>query len=290
MTSRSPLALAVIVRTLGRARLADALESLARQTSRNFETTVVDMSGGEASPAIAAARPRLPSLTHVAVGRRIGRSLALNLGIRRSRAPAVGVLDDDNLYGPTHVQTLLDGLSSTGADLVYTRVRRQTLTPAGALLEDVERGGAFDRTRLLFGNFIFATGMAFRRDIWRRVGGYDPRFRVYEDWEFLIRVAHAGRVEALDACDAISRNFTGDPGRSAHNLEADDCARAMAGLFWTHRRRYTHALLADRPDLASEYPHVRPGGTSSETRRWLVSWWWHSALRHRRANPLSATG
>ncbi|MBL7661288.1 hypothetical protein JNK13_00910 [bacterium] len=47
----------------------------------------------------------------------------------------------------------------------------------------------FDFTRLLFTNYIYATSLAFKKSLWEKVQGYDLKFPVYEDWDFLIRAA-----------------------------------------------------------------------------------------------------
>ncbi len=271
--------LAVIVRALGPNRVGEALESLTHQTSRDFEAVLVDMSPGTLDGVIASVGPRLPALVHVRLGRRISRPRALNVGIAASSAPAISILDDDNLYGPGHVRTLLVGLADTGADLVYTPIRRQTLTPEGVLLGEERHATAYNRSRLLFANYIFATGTAFTRHIWQTVGGYDRRFQVYEDWEFLIRVADAGRIAAIDGEDAISRNFTGDPGTFSHNRELADCMRCTAGLFWTHRRRYTDRLFEEHPDLAAANPGVPRGGYRPGSAGPLMSWYWDHVRR-----------
>jgi glycosyltransferase involved in cell wall biosynthesis len=275
----SPTKLAVIIRALGPDRVGDALDSLARQTSRAFEAVLVDMSPGTLDSVVAVVAPVLPGLVHLKIGRRLSRAHALNTGIGASSAAAISILDDDNLYGPGHVRTLLAGLAETGADLVYTPVRRQTLTPDGVLIGEERHRAAFSRPRLLFGNYIFATGTAFTRHIWRRVGGYDRRFQVYEDWEFLIRVAHAGRIAAIEGDEAIVRNFTGDAGVFSHNRELTDCLRSTAGLFWKHRRRYSDALFDEHPELAIDNPDVPRGGYRAGSAKMLMQWYWDHVRR-----------
>jgi hypothetical protein len=271
LPSASP-AIAVIVRTLGRAHLGEALDSLASQTRKDFETVIIDMSGGAAGPVIDLWKTSVPNLTHLPLPGRVGRSDALNLGVTRSTAPAFAILDDDNVYTPAHVDTLVNGLAATSADLVYTGILRQTLTPDGRVVHEESKHTPFDRDHLLFGNFIYATGTACRRDIWQRVGGYDARFAVYEDWEFLIRVAGAGRIAALPVISGISRSFTGDPARPSHHDEAEDCARCAAGLFWTHRDKYTDALFDANPALAAVHPDVPRGGTSPAYEPLVARW------------------
>src|SRR4051812_42003729 len=207
--------ISVVVRTLGPAgRLAEALESLVLQTRRDFEVVVVDMSQGKIAAALARVAPRLPRLRHLTPGRRLSRPAALNAGIAAAGAPSIGILDDDNLYDPEHLDRLVSGLESTGADYVYTGVRHATYDPDGRprACREVAIPFVFDRVSL--GNFIYATGSAFRKSLWERIGGYDERFAVFEDWDFILRAAQAGRLVHLPVVSGESRKFTGIDGVS----------------------------------------------------------------------------
>ncbi len=250
----------VIVRTRDRpARLAEALASLAQQTFRDFEVVIVDM-GGQANRAVVEqASTRLPAVTHLAAPPSYNRPQALNRGIERAKGALFGVLDDDNLYEPEHLDHLVSGMAGAGRDIVYTATRRETYTPEGVLVhvESVHQT-PFDYARLLMGNFIYATSMACRRRLWERVGGYDARFPVYEDWDFLIRCGAIGRIEPIDGCTAVSRSFTGRPGVPEHHREADDCRRCAVGLRWLHRAS-RRRLLARRPDLLGPDEHADRG-------------------------------
>src|SRR6185436_16168349 len=233
----SGCAISIIVRTLGRAQLPDALESLAAQTRRDFEVVVVDMSGGKNAAVLERFAPRLPSLRVLAIPR-CARPKALNLGIAAASAPVIGILDDDNLYDPAQLEILLAGLESTNASYVYTGVRDVTYTTSGAWIATRETGRPFAFDDLLDSNFIHATGSAFRKSLWERAGGYDERLDVLEDWDFLIRAAQAGTIEFLGVVAGESRKFTGIVGASTFNLEVVRVCRCYARIHWKHRRLY----------------------------------------------------
>ena len=127
--------ISVVVRTLGSVRLGDALGSLAAQTRRDFEVVVVDMSDGRIEELLDRFATRLPYVRRVAPAGRRTRPAALNVGVRAARAPLLAVLDEDNLYDPDHVETLVGGLEKSGADYVYTGVRHATYEPSGSLVE-----------------------------------------------------------------------------------------------------------------------------------------------------------
>ena len=95
----------IIVRSMGRECLANAVASVARQTHRPLELVVVDATGG-AHPAL----PELPSLSNarlVNAGRRLLRPAAANVGIDHAKGEWIGFLDDDDFFEPTHVARLV---------------------------------------------------------------------------------------------------------------------------------------------------------------------------------------
>jgi glycosyltransferase involved in cell wall biosynthesis len=230
-------AISIIIRTVGSAHVADALASLAAQTRQDFEVVVVDMSGGRNAVTLEGFGQLLPALRTIALPR-MSRPKALNAGIAAASAPVIGILDDDNLYDPTQVELLLAGLESTGAAYVYTGVRHATYSRDGVWLASQELGRPFGFEQLLMGNFIYATGSAYRKSLWEAVGGYDERLDVLEDWEFLIRAAQAGRIEFLGIVSGESRKFTGIDGASTFELELPALRRCQAGIYWKHRRLY----------------------------------------------------
>jgi len=278
--------ISIVVRTVGSAHLADALTSLEAQDHRMFEAVVVDMSGGASDDVLASFERRLPSLRRVAGGRR-SRPAALNAGIRAARAPVIAILDDDNLYDSGHLARLADGIREK--DLVYTGVRHATLMPEGRLIgsRDVSLPWRFED--VLLGNYVYTAGTAFRRVLWETLGGYDERFPVFEDWDFVIRAGISGRVAHLQGISASSRKFTGAEGVSGFERETAEARRCLAGIYWKHRRLIGRARLRDLRAAWSEHCRRRPGARTGLLARsvlgWrlelgldLVSWWGRSLL------------
>ena len=95
----------IIIRSMGRECLANAVASVAQQTHRPLELIVVDATGGSHPPL-----PDVPTLTRVRlvnVGRRLLRPAAANVGIDHAEGEWVGFLDDDDFFEQTHVARLL---------------------------------------------------------------------------------------------------------------------------------------------------------------------------------------
>ena len=153
----------MIVRTLGTPQLADALESLACQTRRDFELVFVDMSDGRAERTLCQAASRLPAVRVLSLNKPVSRPRALNLGIAASGSPRIGILDEDNLYDPPHLDRLIAGFEESGADYVYTGVRHATFLPDGRPIDSRDVAVPFRFERVILGNYIYATGSAFSK-------------------------------------------------------------------------------------------------------------------------------
>jgi glycosyltransferase involved in cell wall biosynthesis len=299
--SRAAPAVSVVVRVVSaQTRVEETLASIEAQSLRDLEVVLVDGTEGRLVATVERWRRRLP-LRHVELPRRAcTRPAALNAGIAKSSGAAIAILDDDNLWDRDHLELLLATLEESGADLVYSGVRHATFAADGTPIACRDVNVEFRLDRLLLGNFVYATGTLYRRELWRRVGGYDERFRVFEDWELLIRAALAGKVVHLQRVSGTSRKFTGIDGVANFDLELADVRRCLAGVYWRHRRLYRGALRAELQVVAAEHcrRRVRPrtgllarevAGWRLELARDLVAWWVHSLLfRARRARGLGA--
>lgn len=181
--------ISVLVRTQNRPRLlAQALESLARQSYSLLQVVVVNDGGEEVEDVVA------PYTTLFSHGLKLiqheqaqGRSQALNVALEAADSDWLAFLDDDDVWEN-------DGLATLAAyipwdkDVIYGQVR----------VEDMEAGGQgatqligepFDADRLLMVNSIPICAYICRRDKALQAGGFDPEFAVLEDWDFLIRLS-----------------------------------------------------------------------------------------------------
>jgi glycosyltransferase involved in cell wall biosynthesis len=248
---------------------------------------LVDMSPGGVEPLVTPLVPQLPRLRRLRPRRRLSRPLALNCGIAAARAPAIALLDDDNLYDPEHLDRLLRGLAATAADWVYTGVRVGTYDAGGRRLACREEATPYDPSRLWRTNFIFGTGSAYRRALWQRLGGYDRRFVVFEDWDFILRAAPAARIVHLPVVSGESRKFTGRDGVFTFELEGPAMRRCYAGILWKHRRLYGRdELRGMRLGVAAYCRNLEAslaGAPPPQLADWrlaaardLLAWWCHS--------------
>lgn len=177
--------------------LAETLESIRAQTFDDFEVIVTeDGSKDRTEEIVRAFASRLPQpVVYQPVAVNQGLPATRNTGISAARGRWIALLDSDDLWTPTHLEELVSTAKSTGADLVH----------AGSLLFDSDTGRdleprmpsaeeiALFPASLYTGSYIIQpSSVLLSRELWQRVGGFNPQFRYVEDREMWLRCARAG--------------------------------------------------------------------------------------------------
>jgi glycosyltransferase involved in cell wall biosynthesis len=200
----------VLVRTKDRpGLLAEALESLRRQTFSDFEVILVNDGG----PLGAASLEQAPGrgLTIVVPPRPGGRARALNAGLAAAKGTYAAYLDDDDLYLPEHLESLvhfLDGSDEYGGAYGSVRQIEQVLGEDGKYRDGRELhvyAHATDANRVLYKNDVPLIALMHRRDLAEKAGGFDESQELYEDWDFLIRLSVLTRLRHLPRVTAVYR-------------------------------------------------------------------------------------
>ena len=183
------LPVSVIVRTKDRpALLREAIDSI-RATQYPCEIVVVNDGGG---------RPDVDGVTLVSHEQSRGRSEAANAGVNAATNAYIAFLDDDDLYYADHLATLTTAARDSQHAAWYTdAVSAFVRVAANGMLETQQRlrifGDDFDRDSLLADNSIPLPTLLFRRADFLDLGGFDPAFDLFEDWDFLIRLSQRGK-------------------------------------------------------------------------------------------------
>lgn len=264
------LRVSVLLRTKDRPGfLAEALDSLRRQTFSDFETIVVNDGG----PIPAALLEPVPgrAIRVLALPAPGGRTRALNTGLAAARGTYVAYLDDDDLYLPKHLDTLvrfLDGSDEYRA--AYTSVRQieQVLGDDGRYRDGREitvYGRPFDAARLLYKNDIPLIGLAHRRALAEEIGGFDETFDQFEDWDFLIRLSARTRFHHLPVVTAVYRLRNDASNISAalpwHSGDAQTARRHLFEKHAARRSASTEMALVD--SLESDTYSLRDAAAAS---------------------------
>jgi LmbE family N-acetylglucosaminyl deacetylase/glycosyltransferase involved in cell wall biosynthesis len=201
----------IIVRTFNRPRLLrEALQSILAQSYRNFEVVAVNDGGEDVEPVLAEFRPFL-QITALNHEKPAGRPQALNAGLRQAKGEFIAYLDDDDVYYPDHVETLVNFLRSGNYRVAYTDVRwaYQRIDPANGEYQTYETrqefSKDFDPDWLLFENYIPINAVMHSRKVIEEVGPFDEEFQLLEDWELWLRMSQEHRFQRLRTCTAEYR-------------------------------------------------------------------------------------
>ncbi len=200
----------VIVRSVDRPELAEALDSVALQTYGAVEVVVVDARGDH--PELPPWCGRFP-LRLVSLGSRLGRAQAANLGLDEARGTYLIFLDDDDLFLPDHLSKLVAAIQAApGARVAHSGV--QVMDAAGVI--DVY-DEAFAPARLMTWNRLPILGVLFESALVEDGCRFDEALDIFEDWDFWLQVAHHGGFVHAPGVSAVYRAHLGrSPLTSTH--------------------------------------------------------------------------
>ncbi len=191
-TAKAPL-VSVIVPTYNRPHmLPETLQSILRQSFQDFEIVVVNDCGAGVSELVnnLNGSGKIRYLKHE---RNRGLAAARNTGIKAARGKYIAYLDDDDIFLPDHLKTLVEFLENSNGDVAYTDSYRAHQRKNGATLEifqrDIPYSFDFDYDRILVDNFVPVLCFMHRKSCWDAAGGFDESLPVLEDWDLWIRMS-----------------------------------------------------------------------------------------------------
>jgi glycosyltransferase involved in cell wall biosynthesis len=172
----------------GAAFLPEALESLNRQTFRDFEAILVDDGSTDASADLAGAFPATFPLQVIRQANG-GPAAARNRGIGAASGTFIAFLDGDDAWEPNKLERVHRAFTETRADLVCHDER---FISGGRILRTLAYGPSDSYADLLFkGNCLSTSAVTVRREIVNRAGGFseDREIAGVEDYDLWMRLA-----------------------------------------------------------------------------------------------------
>lgn len=192
----------VIVPTMGPPpALLRAIDSIADQSFGNWEILVVDQVPFSVENLLASHRAwdrmsvvRFPNALRPGGSR--------NTGLRMARGEYVTYLDEDNVMRPDHLETLVDTIERTGAEVAVASAALVVERVMDGRFLDVELLGearifreVFDPVELgLIANALPLNAVLHHRRLLDRIGGFNDVMQLLEDFDYLIRLEAAARM------------------------------------------------------------------------------------------------
>jgi glycosyltransferase involved in cell wall biosynthesis len=170
--------------------LAEAMESVLKQTRPVSEIVVVDDGSTDGSAQVA----RSYGAKVIALDRNCGHSVARNVAVQAARGDLIAFLDADDYWNPNHCEVVCGLLErNPDAAVAYSATRRFG-TRSGVEYESPCDHKPFDAFWESFRACIVSSNNAVMwRSIYVEFGGFDHTIRIASDHEFWFRVSQKHR-------------------------------------------------------------------------------------------------
>jgi len=213
--------------------LERALQSVFAQTEPAGEVIVVDdASDIPAAMAIRGICEAFPKVRLVVNSRNLGAAAARNIGVEAATNPFVAFLDADDEWLPEKLAVQTGEMRATG----------QAISACAFQLYREGNGsgqGEFRRPKpirslsdLVWGCSISpGSGLLLHKSVFETVGGFDPAYRRFEDWDWLIRAARHGYAVHIVGTVLVNVFFRRTPPVENVKASADRIRDTYSKLF-----------------------------------------------------------
>lgn len=224
----------ILIPTFNRRRyLQYALGSAVRQTYGTIEIFVINDGGEDIGDIVQSFSD--DRIIFIDRKKNRGKAYSLNEALSRAKGKYVTYLDDDDMYYPCHVETLVTALESNpqyGAaysDLYKTHCRIESDGRRTVLSKIVEVSRDFDRFFLMHFNHVLHVSLMHRRDLLEKTGLYNEDLQILIDWDITRRLSfftdflHVPHITGeyygpVGECDRISVQHRKDPSKYMTNV------------------------------------------------------------------------
>ena len=186
----------VIMPTYNRgAEIKESIQSVLNQSFKDFELIIVNDGGSDGVKDIVASFCS-EKIKYFKLDRNKGLAGALNEGILRAEGKYIAYLDDDDIYYPNHLETLIGFIEKhPGCDFIYSNawwcsgeIKGEAFVEKSRKLLD-RRPDRFDRDLLFWINYISTLNVLHKKECFKKSGLFNEDLKVVMDWELWLRFA-----------------------------------------------------------------------------------------------------
>ena len=177
--------------------VAEAVDSVLRQTFTDFEYLVIDDGSEDNTADIVRARAGGDPRFRMLPGEHRGLSATRNLGILQARGKYIAFLDGDDRWHPRFLERQVALIESVPDDVGVVFCRSRMMLENGTLIGfQSQRAGRYDFDDFLVKNNPARNGssLLIRKSCFEDVGGFDETLFTVEDFEMWLRIAYGSKT------------------------------------------------------------------------------------------------
>ena len=256
--ARSPLVTVVTPAYNVAKYIGETVDSVLRQTFRDFEYLVIDDGSEDNSVAIVNAHSGDDPRFRLVPGEHRGLSAARNAGIREARGEYIAFLDGDDRWHPRFLERQLGLIQSLPPDVGGVFCRSRLVLENGTLVFlQWQRAGRYDFDDFLVGGNPARNGstMLLRKSCFDDVGGFDEELKCLEDLDMWLHIAENSKTPGLWASKYFGVDQRLRPGSMTRDRASiEDALNVMYESQTAKLRRLPAGLAYVRPAvLAFKY-------------------------------------
>jgi glycosyltransferase involved in cell wall biosynthesis len=169
--------------------LGDSISSLIQQTFQNWEAVIVNDGSTDNTVEIANEWCKRDSRIKFISTSNHGLSAARNTGIEFSAGKFIALLDADDKYSPTHLDSMLDAFKND-VDIVFSGYTYFSNDKEKLYVVTLDKRLNFDQ--ILYKNMVPPVSVSFKRSAMEFSGLFDTTLKSAEDWDLWIRFYKSG--------------------------------------------------------------------------------------------------
>lgn len=167
--------------------LLEALDSIHKQTYRDFEVIVVDDGSSEDVTPVIANHPTQPRIFRQ---KNQGPAAARNHGLREARGELIAFLDSDDLWMPTKLEVFLDAIHRQPDTHIFYGPMTPIAASGNPLRGRTKPCHQGRITEALFcSSFVHVPTVVCQKKLLLDAGGFNPDLPVCEDYDLWLRIS-----------------------------------------------------------------------------------------------------
>lgn len=265
-----------IISTHNRIKLLPrAIDSVLSQTYKNIELIVVNDSSDDGTKEMLSSYENI-TVINIPKPESHGANYARNLGINASKGDYVAFLDDDDYWLPTKIEKQVQRMEKGGYAIVSCGFIEEIIREddRADFLEDAS-GIRFDSNmsrKILYNFYSLSSRMLIDKSALLRIGLFDERLKIWQDYEMTIRMAQIGPFSYVNEPLSVNRVDVYDANRATNKVH--EWKQSVKYIYKKHKKLYEQLSFKEKIEVKKLY--YRDGLMRAKNAGFRIMGWWYS--------------